>query len=107
MMLRQGWAFATSPHGESQTIFNPGISGVPEKRATASISGDCAAAAVNITKAQSAVASRRRFMVAICSDHAADQARRRASGPILTFASRFGGLFANVRIVGPLATIGF
>src|SRR5271169_1257092 len=61
MMLRQGWAFATSPHGESQTIFNPGISGVPDKRATASISGDCAAAGVNITKAQS-VATRRKFM---------------------------------------------
>ncbi len=30
MMLRQGWAFATSPHGASQTIFRPGMSGVPD-----------------------------------------------------------------------------
>ena len=31
MMLRQGWAFATSPQGASQTIFRPGMSGVPER----------------------------------------------------------------------------
>jgi hypothetical protein len=30
-----------------------------------------------------------------------------ASGPILTFASLFSGHFANVRIKGPLANIGF
>src|ERR1700709_342670 len=35
MMLRQGFDFATSPHGDSQTIFQPGISGVPDDRARA------------------------------------------------------------------------
>jgi hypothetical protein len=34
-------------------------------------------------------------------------AKSRSSGPILTFAPRFGGIFANVRIVGPLANTGF
>src|SRR5471030_1662617 len=37
MMLRQGWAFATSPHGASQTIFRPGMSGVPDERASEAI----------------------------------------------------------------------
>src|SRR5580693_5802570 len=41
MILRQGWAFETSPHGASQTIFRPGSSGVPEARARAARSGDC------------------------------------------------------------------
>src|SRR5689334_11207108 len=39
MMLRQGWAFATSPHGASQTIFKPGMSGVPDDRAIVARSG--------------------------------------------------------------------
>jgi hypothetical protein len=30
-----------------------------------------------------------------------------SSGPILTFASRFGEVLANVRIKGPLANIKF
>src|SRR3978361_2412664 len=42
MMLRQGWAFATSPHGASQTIFKPGISGVPDDRAMAARAGGLA-----------------------------------------------------------------
>src|ERR1700680_2433032 len=62
MMLRQGWAFETSPHGDSQTIFKPGISGVPELRAPAARSGGSAAAGAEIATAQSAVTSRRRFM---------------------------------------------
>src|SRR4030088_2620274 len=62
MMFFQGWAFATSPHGESQTIFKPGISGVPDARADIARSGDCADAGVRIAKAQSALASRRGFM---------------------------------------------
>src|ERR1035438_5748656 len=30
MMLRQGWAFDSSPQGASQTILRPGIAGVPD-----------------------------------------------------------------------------
>src|SRR6516164_7846821 len=63
IMLRHGWAFSTSPHGASQTIFRPGISGVPEARAMVSNSGGCAAATgANITNAQSAVSVKRNFM---------------------------------------------
>ena len=60
MMLRQGWAFATSPHGASQTIFSPGISGVPDVRAIAarSVSADAGARMA----ANSAVTSRLGFM---------------------------------------------
>jgi hypothetical protein len=39
MMLRQGWALDTSPHGASQTIFKPGRSGVPERREGRKIGG--------------------------------------------------------------------
>src|SRR3954465_15751525 len=62
MMLRQGWAFATSPHGASQTIFSPGISGVPDDRAIAARSDVCAIAGEENAMAQSAIAKRRRFM---------------------------------------------
>src|ERR1700694_4286711 len=51
MMLRQGWAFETSPHGASQTIFKPGISGVLELRATAARSGGAAAAGAEVAAA--------------------------------------------------------
>src|ERR1700722_7948047 len=47
MMLRQGWAFEASPQGASQTIFRPGISGVPDERASDAMSGDCAKAGVS------------------------------------------------------------
>src|ERR1700738_2600988 len=62
MILRQGWALATSPHGASQTIFRPGISGMPDARAICPSSGVCAALEAEIAPAQSAVTSRRRFM---------------------------------------------
>src|SRR6266851_10266020 len=62
MMLRQGWAFETSPHGASQTICRPAISGVPDARAVIARSGVCADAGVTIAMAQSAVASRREVM---------------------------------------------
>src|SRR5229473_281415 len=62
MMLRHGWAFDTSPHGASQTIFRPGISGVPDARAIAARSDVCADAGVEIAMTQSAVTSRREFM---------------------------------------------
>src|SRR5580692_4523885 len=62
MMLRQGWAFATSPQGASQTILRPGISGVPDARAIASKSGDWALAEERTAIAPSAIASRRKFM---------------------------------------------
>ena len=65
MMLRQGWAFATSPQGASQTIFSPGMSGVPEARAMVARSGVCAAAGTAIATAQSAVISRRRYHVRV------------------------------------------
>ena len=62
MMLRQGWAFDSSPHGASQTIFSPGISGVPETRAIAARSGVSADAGARIATTHSAVTSRRSFM---------------------------------------------
>src|SRR5258705_2365973 len=62
MMLRQEWAFDTSPHGASQTIFRPGISGVPDARADIARSGVCADAGVRIAMTQSAVTSRREVM---------------------------------------------
>src|ERR1700738_5278137 len=54
MMLRQALAFETSPHGDSQTIFSPGISGVPEARARVARSGDSARAGAIIAPRQSA-----------------------------------------------------
>src|SRR5260221_12176831 len=63
MILRQGWAFDTSPHGASQTIFRPGIPGVPDARATLASSGVSADAGTEIAARQSAVASGRRFIL--------------------------------------------
>src|SRR6185436_14665289 len=83
MMLRQGWAFDTSPHGASQTIFSPGMSGVPELRAIAASSGASADAGARIAMTQSAVASRRKFMesfVAHSSVLAHGQFRHRFDG---------------------------
>src|SRR3982074_923322 len=68
MMLRQGCDLATSPHGASQTIFRPGISGVPAARATPARSGVCADAEAEIATTQSAVASSRKFMATGSSD---------------------------------------
>src|SRR5882757_2299970 len=62
MMLRQGWALATSPHGASQTIFRPGISGVPEDRAMVARSGVWADAGSADAMTQSTIARRRRFI---------------------------------------------
>src|SRR5258708_9100093 len=62
MMLRQGWALETSPHGASQTIFRPAISGVPDARADVARSGACADAGARIAMTQSAVTSRRKLM---------------------------------------------
>jgi hypothetical protein len=69
-MLRQGWALATSPHGANQTIFNPGMSGMPELRAMVSIVGPSAKAGdhasaktgANIATAQTTLGNRRNFM---------------------------------------------
>src|SRR6266436_5622922 len=62
MMLRHGWALATSPHGASQTIFSPGISGVPEERAIAARSGVSAHAGARIATTHSVVTSKPSFM---------------------------------------------
>src|SRR5882724_13502938 len=62
MMLRQGWAFETSPHGASQTIFRPAISGVPDARAIVARSGVCAEAQRTNKRTNSAAAKRRKFM---------------------------------------------
>src|SRR5213076_1674725 len=62
IMLRQGWAFASSPHGASQIIFSPGISGVPEARAIAANSPVSADAEAEAAIIESAIATRRRFM---------------------------------------------
>src|SRR5271155_928711 len=59
MMFFQGWAFATSPQGASQTIFRPGISGVPDDFAIVARSGVCAGAGEDAT-ALSAIASIRK-----------------------------------------------
>src|SRR5258707_8501717 len=56
MMLRQGWVFESSPHGASQIIFRPGISGVPDERAIMTRSDVCAAADTENAKAQTASA---------------------------------------------------
>src|SRR6266850_7251602 len=63
MMLRQGWDFERSPHGASQTIFTPGISGVPDDRAMVARSGVCAGALAGNAMAKSAAATRRRIML--------------------------------------------
>src|SRR5436853_6062546 len=62
MMLRQGWAFATSPHGASQTILRPGISGVPDDRARVARSGVWDDAGAANARAQSAIANWRSFI---------------------------------------------
>src|ERR1700760_481255 len=53
MILRQALVFEISPHGDSQTIFSPGISGVPDARASAARSGVWARAGANIALRQS------------------------------------------------------
>src|SRR5260370_1422358 len=58
MMLRQGWALASSPHGASQTTFSPGISGVPETRAIAARSGASADAGARVAATHRAHAAR-------------------------------------------------
>src|SRR5882724_8585883 len=62
MMLRHGWAFATSPHGASQTMLRPGISGVPDPRAMVARSSVAADAGAIQAMAQSAVSSGRKSM---------------------------------------------
>src|SRR5579872_444662 len=62
MMFAHGWAFSTSPHGASQTIFSPGISGVPDERAIAARSGPSADAGDDNTTAPIAISSRRNVM---------------------------------------------
>src|SRR3954471_17466002 len=62
MMLRQGWAFTTSPHGASQTILRPGISGVPDDRAREARSGVCDDAGAANAMVQSAIANWRRLI---------------------------------------------
>src|SRR5882757_9141092 len=69
MMLRQGWAFATSPHGASQTIFRPGMSGVPDARAMVARSGVWAEAGMEQASEQSANAAKRRFMISVQCAH--------------------------------------
>src|SRR5262249_24651767 len=61
MMFFQGCALPTSPQGASQTIFSPGMSGVPEARASAARSVSALAGNEN-TMAISAIAGRRNFM---------------------------------------------
>src|SRR6266403_369755 len=63
MILRQGWAFDTSPHGASQTTFRPGISGVPDPRAIVAKSDVSANAGPMIPTRQSTAASRRRRFI--------------------------------------------
>src|SRR5258705_8638054 len=65
MMLRQGCAFETSPHGASQTIFRPAISGVPDARAIAAKSGVCAKAQAGNRRVNSVAATRRKFMLEV------------------------------------------
>src|SRR5690349_18366509 len=61
MMFFHGCAFATSPQGASQTIFSPGMSGVPEPRASVARSV-CAAAGNTKVAARSASLGRRNCM---------------------------------------------
>src|SRR6185369_146773 len=65
MMLRQGCDLARSPHGASQTIFRPGISGVPDERAIAARSGACAEAQAGNRRVNSVAATRRKFMLEV------------------------------------------
>src|ERR1700761_3227496 len=60
MMLRQGLAFDRSPHGASQTIFSPGISGVPAARESVARSGVWASAALSAARRQRAAAIERK-----------------------------------------------
>src|ERR1700712_1988780 len=113
MMLRQGWAFAGSPHGASQTIFRPGISGVPDDREMVARSGVWAETekenARENVKAQSAAAAKRRFMISVQWSHwrvsrplarghiridgaceFGDQRRRRVEGRKLVAAALLG-----------------
>src|SRR5262249_8539120 len=62
-MFFQGCAFATSPHGASQTIFNPGISGVPDRVVIAAMSGIWSAADERNASAPIAVPSERKAML--------------------------------------------
>src|SRR5215207_116502 len=65
MMLCHGWAFESSPHGASQTIFNPGISGVPDARAILARSGVCADAHAGNRRVNTAAATKRKFMLEV------------------------------------------
>src|SRR5262245_66013578 len=81
MMFFQGCARATSPHGASQTTFSPGMSGVPEARASDPRSGVCAAAGKEKAMARSAIAGRRKYMKSV-SGGAAGLARFAKSGAL-------------------------
>src|SRR4051794_3811608 len=58
IMLRHEWALEIWPHGASQTIFRPGISGVPDPPAVFARSGVCADAGLKAAARHNAVASR-------------------------------------------------
>src|ERR1700739_4828351 len=62
MMFFQGWALATSPQGDSQTILRPGISGVPDCLAMVFRSGVWAEAGTRKAMAHT-IASKRKIMV--------------------------------------------
>src|ERR1700749_2853019 len=62
MMFDHGWAFATSPQDASQTIFRPGISGVPDDLALAAESADCAEAVAESASAASAMVNGRNMV---------------------------------------------
>src|SRR5882724_1923959 len=83
MMLRQGWALDSSPHGASQIIFRPGISGVPEPRADIGRSGVCAAAGAMNATTQSAVTSKRESMRLTSNEHWPERIHSQNQYPLL------------------------
>src|SRR5215813_4003925 len=63
MMFFQGWALATSPQGASQTIFRPGMSGVPDCFAIVLRSGVCATTGATSAIAPTTIARKRKFII--------------------------------------------
>src|SRR3954470_24977302 len=87
MMLRHGFALPTSPHGASHTIFRPGMSGVPEARASLASSASVAAAGAIRMRAARTAASRREIIMRVqCGPDVSTPLREFAQG--LTWSDR-------------------
>src|SRR4051812_50062462 len=104
MMLRQAFALPTSPHGASHTIFRPGMSGVPEARASFASSASVAAAGAIRMRAARTAASRREIIMRVqCGPDVSTPLREFAQGLTRTDRVRHERRRRNVHRKGVFA----